>query len=121
LIRHGKTAILVSALPLAILQYLTAPFVASISVLLPPVARRSTLSLNEFAKSASLDTVLEFTGLRLLPLPTRRSVRLGSLCKIDEMKKPWWKIANLKSVVEPSKQNMSFGLGRREIADMEKT
>ncbi|KAF2476772.1 uncharacterized protein BDR25DRAFT_252970, partial [Lindgomyces ingoldianus] len=60
-------AIVLSALPIATLSYLTAPFVKSIYISLPPWTRTSLPTLRKFSAALPPSTRLEFTTLRTWP------------------------------------------------------
>lgn len=85
-----------SAVPMAVTVALTAPFVASVSVLLPSSARGSRAALMKFADKPARDTVLELTTMRFMPFPKRTAVRLDELRRIPEK---GLRMANLVHIV----------------------
>ncbi|KAF2224572.1 hypothetical protein BDZ85DRAFT_281153 [Elsinoe ampelina] len=79
------------ALPMIAFHLITSPVTASINVLIPPEARQSPKTLQEWAVKAPRDTLVEFTTLRFLPFPKRKTVKLEDLKLLRPG--PWWRIA----------------------------
>ena len=73
----------------------TAPFVANIQVLISPAARRSKEALHNFIRDAPADTRLEFTTMRFMPYPKRRTVLLSTLRPLQQT---IWRLANLEQL-----------------------
>ncbi|PNS21961.1 hypothetical protein CAC42_559 [Sphaceloma murrayae] len=75
----SSATIILSSLPMLSTQLLLSPFTATINVLIPPEARRNEKTLRQWSERPRDDTLIEFTTLRFLPFPKRKTVRLEDL------------------------------------------
>lgn len=83
-----------SAVPLVLLAFLSAPFVSTVRVLLPPSARKSHEALLRFAEQVPDDTRLSLQTMRWLPWPTHKEVYFSDLRRLPG----WAGSANLEHV-----------------------
>lgn len=68
-----------SAIPLVLVSFMTAPFVADVFIRLPDWARKSRDSLKTFARRMPPDTRLDFQKIGFLPFPRTRGMQLSEL------------------------------------------
>jgi hypothetical protein len=89
--------IILGAIPMALMSYLTTPFVKRIAIQLPPFARQSRGHLMQFTSPATLPptTKLEFTTLRAFPKDRKTAVFLKELRALP---KQWGRFANIERV-----------------------
>ncbi|KAF2877166.1 hypothetical protein BDV95DRAFT_625188 [Massariosphaeria phaeospora] len=68
-----------SAVPMVTMSYLTAPFVATIHLRVPPTAAYTREALISFARNPPPSTLLEFTTLRIFPARKLTTTYLSEL------------------------------------------
>lgn len=68
-----------SSAPMISTQLITSPFTSTVNVFIPPEARKNDKALRQWSENPSGDTLIEFTTLRFLPFPKRKTVRLEDL------------------------------------------
>lgn len=75
-----------SAIPAVVLALLSAPYVSTIRVLLPPSAKKSHEALMAFAENVPADTTVMLQSMRWLPWPTHKQVFFSDLRRLPGMK-----------------------------------
>ena len=73
------TVVALGAIPAFSNTWLTSPFVNSIYIRLPTVARQSKGALDRFVSNVPSDTRLDFVTLRFIGLPKTNTITLGEL------------------------------------------
>jgi hypothetical protein len=71
-----------SAVPLVLTALLSAPYVSTIRVLVPPSAKKSTEALFRFAERVPEDTRVSLQSMRWLPWPTHKEVFFSDLRRL---------------------------------------
>jgi hypothetical protein len=71
-----------SAVPLVLTALLSAPYVSTIRVLLPPSAKKSKETILRFAERVPADTKVSLQSMRWLPWPTHKEVFFGDLRRL---------------------------------------
>lgn len=89
-------SVVISALPMIAVQLVTSPVTNSINVLLPPGVAKTDQSLRDWSSNPPGNTLIEFTTLRFLPFPKRKTVRLEDLRMLPRGK--GWRIAQFEYV-----------------------
>ncbi|KAF2279388.1 uncharacterized protein EI97DRAFT_430466 [Westerdykella ornata] len=84
---------ILGSIPPLILGYLTAPFVKTVAIRLPPHARRSHAALHQFTSNTPPETLLEFTTLRIFPIQRKTTCFLFEMRALPHQ---WWRFANLE-------------------------
>lgn len=86
-----------SAIPMVVLTLISAPFVSTIRVQIPPSAKRSQQALMQWASNIPPETRLELQSMRFLPWPKHRSIRISDLRRLPQTR---WSmgLANLERV-----------------------
>ncbi|KAF4549699.1 Hypothetical protein D9617_20g027550 [Elsinoe fawcettii] len=82
------------SLPMISTQLITSPVTNSINVLLPQEARKNDKTLQQWAENPPKDTLIDFTTLRFLPFPKRKTVKLEDLRMLPPGK--WYRIAQFE-------------------------
>ncbi|KAF2110348.1 hypothetical protein BDV96DRAFT_200791 [Lophiotrema nucula] len=90
--------ILLSIVPVAALSYLTSPFVKTIYLRLPSIARTSRPALIRWTQNLPANTEIEFTTLRAFPFKRNTAVLLKELRALPPQS---WRFANLERVKGP--------------------
>lgn len=72
-------ALLGSAVPMIVVALCTAPAVMNIHLKLPARAQKSEQTLREFLRKPPSTTMVEFTAMRFMPWPKRRTMFLEDL------------------------------------------
>jgi len=75
-----------SAVPLVLTALLSAPYVSTIRVLVPPSAKKSTEALMRFAERVPADTKVSLQSMRWLPWPTHKEVFFSDLRRLPGRK-----------------------------------
>jgi hypothetical protein len=75
-----------SAVPLVLTALLSAPYVSTIRVLVPPSAKKSTEALLRFAERVPADTKVSLQSMRWLPWPTHKEVFFSDLRRLPGRK-----------------------------------
>ncbi|CZT20383.1 uncharacterized protein RCC_06243 [Ramularia collo-cygni] len=92
-----------SAIPLALITFMTGPVVHAIHMRLPTPARKSKAELRRFAEAVPGDTVLQLYYMRLAPWCTSKEVRMNRLRRLTPSIKGG--IANLEYVPEHAEKH----------------
>jgi hypothetical protein len=71
-----------SAVPLVLTALLSAPYVSTIRVLVPPSAKKSTEALFRFAERVPEDTRVSLQSMRWLPWPTHKEMFFSDLRRL---------------------------------------
>ena len=71
-----------SAVPLVSIALLSAPYVSTVRVLLPPSAKKSKETILRFAERVPADTKVSLQSMRWLPWPTHKEVFFGDLRRL---------------------------------------
>ncbi|KAF2704945.1 hypothetical protein K504DRAFT_471887 [Pleomassaria siparia CBS 279.74] len=87
-VRYLQTVgfVLVAAVPMLAMSYLTAPFVKRVAIEIPDPARRSLHALLAFSRNVPPATRLEFTTLRAFPWERTTGVTMSDLRAIPAQK-----------------------------------
>ena len=75
-----------SAVPLVLTALLSAPYVSTIRVLVPPSAKKNTEALFRFAERVPEDTKIALQSMRWLPWPTHKEVFFSDLRRLPGRK-----------------------------------
>jgi hypothetical protein len=75
-----------SAVPLVLTALLSAPYVSTIRVLVPPSAKKNTEALFRFAERVPEDTKVALQSMRWLPWPTHKEVFFSDLRRLPGRK-----------------------------------
>jgi len=75
-----------SAVPLVLTALLSAPYVSTIRVLVPPSAKKSTEALLRFAERIPAETKVSLQSMRWLPWPTHKEVFFCDLRRLPGRK-----------------------------------
>lgn len=89
------TAAVGSAVPLAVVTLMGAPFVSSIRLKLPPNARQSRDAVLRFASNTPPDTLVRVQCIRFAPWLQTRNAYFSDLRKLPFSR---WRLANLEHV-----------------------
>jgi hypothetical protein len=92
---NGSSVIIGGAIPMIFMGVGTTPYVKSIIVQIPLVARRSKEALLSWARRAPSSTPIELVTMRLIGWPKRTTVKLGDLRALPSK---FGRIANFESV-----------------------
>jgi hypothetical protein len=78
--------VILGAMPMLAMSYLTAPFVKRVALEIPESARRSRDALMNFSQKMPGNTRLEFTTLRAFPFPRNTGMILSDLRTLSPQK-----------------------------------
>jgi hypothetical protein len=83
---HTAAVVILGAMPVAAMSYLTAPFVKRVAMEIPETARRSRDALMNFTRNMPGTTRLEFTTLRAYPFERNTGMVLSELRALPPQK-----------------------------------